>query len=738
MSKVYTWDQLFSRRQFIKGTVATAALGATASAGIGLLAPGASLGVNNGSAQAATGSVKYVTTICEQCVWRCGVIARVENGVVKKLEGNPNHPNNLGKLCPRGNAGIETMYSPDRIKFPLIRAGARGSGLWRRASWDEALSYTAEQMKKIKDNYGAKAMMFNSTDNLSQPFFEILLKAYGTPNYGTQRSLCFNAMTTGFLYTYGMPQPGTDYRNCKYIIFTGRNLAEGISNNETQEMIEMVARGAKVVVLDPRFSKTAAKATEWLPVRPGTDSAFFLGMINVIITEKLYNEPFIKRYTQGFEDLVTEVKDCTPEWAEKKCEIAATTMRRIARDFAAAAPAAIAHPNWRTSNFVNSFQNERAIAVLNALIGNWAQPGGLIPDQEMSTAKLGVLSHPPFPPAQGMRLDGVPWQYPMVPLAYGVIQTMRDNILTGKPYEAKGWLISRQNPVLSIPERQKTINALMKLDFVAVIDIQASDTAYYADVILPESSYLERYDGLIPIGNKIFIRQPVIEPLYDTKSSLIIYKELAEKLGLREFLPYKDEVDLLSKQLKPFPVSLEELQRVGHYEAENLKADHSKDFEFQTSSGKIEISSGIMAQMGKKAVPTWNEPPRPEEGQYYLLTGKTAQHSQMFTQNNRWLLEVFSVNRAWLHTSVATKIGVKTDDDVVVESEVGKVSIKAYVTEGIRPDCIFMVGGFGHISKGLKFAYGLGASDSALHKTVTDPISGGSSLSETFVTVRKA
>lgn len=737
MSKVYTWDQLFSRRQFIKGTVATAALGVGATAGIGLLAPESSLGINN-PAQTPAKGVKYVTTICEQCVWRCGVIAKVENGVVKKLEGNPNHPNNLGKLCPRGNAGIETMYSPDRIKFPLIRAGARGSGLWRKASWDEALSYTAEQMKKIKDKYGAKVMMFNSTDNLSQPFFEILLKAYGTPNYGTQRSLCFNSMTTGFLYTYGTPQPGTDFSHCKYMIFSGRNLAEGISNNETQEMIEMVAKGVKVVVLDPRFSKTASKATEWLPVRPGTDSAFFLGLIHVIIAEKLYNETFVKRYTQGLEDLVTEVKDYTPEWAEKKCEIAATTIQRIARDFAAAAPAAIAHPNWRTSNFVNSFQTERAIAVLNALMGNWAQPGGLIPDQEMSTAKLGVLTHPPFPPAQGIRLDGVPWQYPMVPLAYGVIQTMRDNILTGKPYEAKGWLISRQNPVLSIPERQKTINALMKLDFVAVIDIQASDTAYYADVILPESSYLERYDGLVPIKNKIFIRQPVIEPLYDTKSCLMIYKELADKLGLGEFLPYKDELDLLSQQLKPFPVSLEALKSAGHYEVENFKEDHSKDFEFQTSSGKIEISSSIMAQMGKKAVPTWNEPPRPEADHYYLLTGKTAQHTQMFTQNNRWLLEVFPVNRAWLHTSVAKKIGVKTDDEVVLESEVGKVNIKAYVTEGIRPDCIFMVGGFGHVSKGLKSAYGLGASDSALHKTVTDPISGGSALSETFVTVTKA
>lgn len=732
MSKVYTWDQLFSRRSFLKGSAATLALGLAAGKG-SLMKPALGLG----AAQSAETKVSYIPTICEQCVWRCGVIARVENGVVKKLEGNPNHPNNWGKLCPRGNAGIETMYSSDRIKFPLIRAGERGSGLWRKASWDEALSYTADQMKKIKEKYGAKAMIFNSTDNLSQPFFEVLLKAYGTPNYGTQRSLCFNATTTGFFYTYGVPQPGTDYTNCKYMIFTGRNLAEGISNNETQELIEMIARGAKVIVLDPRFSKTASKA-EWLPVRPGTDSAFFLAMINVIIKEKRYNESFIQKYTQGFEALEKEVAQYTPEWAEKQCEISADTIYRIAREFAAAAPQAIAHPNWRSSNFVNSFQTERAIAIVNALVGNWAQPGGLVPDQEINTLKLGQIEHPQFPAAQGMRLDGVPWQYPLVPMAYGVIQTMRDNILAGKPYEAKGWLISRQNPVLSIPERQKTINALMKLDFVGVVDIQANDTAYYADVILPESSYLERYDGLVPIGNKIFIRQPVINKLYDTKSSLMIYKELAEHLGLGDFLPYKDEIDLLRKQLEPFPISLEELKEKGYFEDKNFKMDHSKDFNFQTTSGKIEISSSIMEQMGKKAVPTWVEPPRPDADHYYLLTGKTAQHSQMFTQNNSWLLELFPENKLWIHTSVAAKHGIKDNDDVIVESDVGKVRIKAHVTEGIRPDSVFMVGGFGHVSKGLRKAFGRGESDSALHKSLADPISGGSALSETFVTVTKA
>ncbi len=179
----------------------------------------------------------YIPTMCEMCVWRCGVLAKVEAGRVVKLEGNPDHPHSNGNLCPRGQSGVMTTYDPDRVLTPLIRVGKRGEGMFRKASWEEALDIVAENMLKIKEKYGAEAMVFSSTHNLSQVQFENLLNGFGSPNYGTQRSLCFNAMIVANLMTYGMEEPGRKYDGLKYIILTGRNLMEAISTSETSALI---------------------------------------------------------------------------------------------------------------------------------------------------------------------------------------------------------------------------------------------------------------------------------------------------------------------------------------------------------------------------------------------------------------------------------------------------------------------------------------------------------------------
>ncbi|BAS27198.1 transcriptional initiation protein Tat [Limnochorda pilosa] len=737
VGEVVTWDRLFSRRRFLKaGVTSAAALALGMRYGLPGLAGDTATAAAGPLGTAAVGTEREVYTLCEMCVWRCGVKARVRDGRVVKLEGNPDHPNSRGRLCPRGNAGLQVLYDPDRLRFPMIRAGERGSGLWRRVSWEEALDYTAEQMQRIKERYGPEAMIVSSTHNLSQPYFENLLKAYGTPNYGTQRSLCFNAMTMAFLFTYGIAQPPADLRNARYAIFTGRNLAEAISNSETQDFVEMVNRGAKVVVLDPRFTKSAAMASEWLPVRPGTDLAFFLALLQVMISEGLYDRAFVEKHTVGLDELARAVAGYTPEWAEGWCEVPAATIRRIAREFAAAAPHAVAHPGWRTSNFVNSFQTERAIAVLNALAGNWNVPGGLLPeDGEEGGPELGTLAQPPYPAVRAPRLDGVPWKHPLVPLKYGSYQEIRDAVLSGQPYQAHGWLVSRQNPILSISERAKTLRAFEKLDFIGVIDVIPNDTAYFADVILPESTYLERYDPLTTAGGKVFIRQPVVEPLHDTRSALWIFKELGRRLGLADYFPYEDEEDLLCTQLAPYPVSLQELKARGSYQPP--EGERPDPFHFHTTSGKIELASSLLARVGEPPVPTWQEPPRPPQGHSYLLTGKVAQHSQMGTQNNRWLTEIADDNPLWLHPSAARRLGVKTGDLVKVESGAGRVLVRCQVTEGIRPDCVYLTPGFGHISAALRNAFRRGVSDSALHVSITDPVTGSQALSETFVSVSR-
>jgi thiosulfate reductase/polysulfide reductase chain A len=491
----------------------------------------------------------------------------------------------------------------------------------------------AENMLKIKNTYGPEAMVFSSTHNLSQPLFENLLYGFGSPNYGTQRSLCFNAMIVANLITYGMEEPARDYSQLKYLILTGRNLTEAISTSETTDLMDSIARGVKVVYIDPRFTKTASKASEWCPIRPGTDLAFHLAMINVIINEKLYDQRFVEQYTLGFDLLAAAIRMYTPEWAATLTGVDAEVIRRIAHEFAMAGQYALAHNGWRTSNFINSFPTERAITILNALVGNWGVT--LFPSAGEGGGGLGSPPQPPYPRISAQRLDGVPWKYPFVPLKIGVFQQLRDSIVEGQPYDAHGWFISRQNPVLSLPDRQKTLEAFNKMDFIATVDIIMNDTAWFSDVVLPEASYLERYDPLVPMGDRIFIRQPVIEPQGEAKSALWIYKELGTRLGLADFFQYTDEEDYLKQQLAPTGLSLDELRLHGSVkvpvEAEN------NIYQWNTPSGKVEIFSDALKQQNFDPMPVWLEPPQPKAGEFYLLTGKVGQHTQFGTQNNQLL-----------------------------------------------------------------------------------------------------
>ena len=675
-----------------------------------------------------------IHTICEMCVWRCGVRATVRDGRVVKLDGNSDHPHSLGKLCPRGQAGLMTAYDPDRLKFPLIRAGKRGSGVWKRATWDEAMAYVAEQMQRIKKDYGPQAMVFSSTHNPMQVQFENLLNAYGSPNYGTQRSLCFNAMITANQLTYGVDEPGRDYANARYIIYAGRNLAEAISNSETQELVNAIANGTKVVVLDPRFTKTAAKAHRWLPVRPGTDLAFFLALIHELIYQGEYDRAFVDNHTVGFEELKLEVKPFTVEWAATHTEIAAETIRTVAHELAAARPRAFVHPNWRTSNFINSFQTERAVAVLNALIGAWAAPGGVCEVSGEGAVELGAPKQPAYPRNAALRLDGVPWKYPLVSLKLGIFQNIREAIITGEPYQAKGWFIYRQNPVLSLPDRTRTLAAFDKLELIVSIDISMNDTSWYSDVVLPEATYLERFDPLIVSGDRVFIRQPVIKPLFESRSGLMIFQDLGTRLGLEQFFQYQDELEYLGYQVEPLAVSVDELRRAGSVKVELPPIE---PYAFRTPSGKIELSSSLLAAAGQAPVPTWEEPPKPKDGEFYLLTGKVAQHTQFATQNNVYLHDLEPGNYLWLNPSAAQAAGIADGETARVKSGSGEVLVPVRVTEGIREDSVYLTPGFGHVSKALMTAYGAGVSDSDLHVTYTDPVSGGQALSQTFVTVER-
>jgi formylmethanofuran dehydrogenase subunit E len=326
-----------------------------------------------------------------------------------------------------------------------------------------------------------------------------------------------------------------------------------------------------------------------------------------------------------FQELAAGVETYTPKWAADITQIPEATIYRIAHEFAENRPNAFAHPGWRTSNFVNSFQTERAIAVLNALLGLCPEKGDRMFPAEPAIP-LGKPDQPAYPPVRAARLDGVPWKYKFVPPKLGVFQELRDAILSGQPYQAQGWFIARQNPMMSLTEREKTLAAFQKLGLVVVMDILMNDSAWYADVVLPEATYLERYDPLLQVGNRVFIRQPVIEPLGQSRSALWIYRPLGERLGLGDFFQYEDEVDYIRQQLLPWTerigVTLDQLQQTGYFEVPG--EDTGPSYRWDTSSGKVELASGTLRNAGYDPIPTWVDPPEPKDSEFHLLTARWA------------------------------------------------------------------------------------------------------------------
>jgi thiosulfate reductase/polysulfide reductase chain A len=315
-----------TRREFIKlaGVLAGSGIG-----GSGLLS--SALASETSLSQAEI----TVATSCEMCHWCCGAIAKVVDGKVVKLDGNPDHPNSRGKLCARGNSGIGLLYDPDRVKTPLIRTGGRGDGKYKKASWDEALNYVAEKMEAIKKTYGPEAVCLFAVGECSSHLMP-LMAAFGSPNFGKPSSAqCRGPRDIGYQLTYG-ENPGAperlDLANSKVIVLFGSHLGENMHNSQVQDFAEGIGRQAKLIVVDPRFSTAAGKAAYWLPIKPGTDMALMLAWLNILIREGFYDKDYVDRYTTGFEELATTVAQYTPEWAEKETDLSANLIVETAME----------------------------------------------------------------------------------------------------------------------------------------------------------------------------------------------------------------------------------------------------------------------------------------------------------------------------------------------------------------------------------------------------------------------
>ncbi|GAV24165.1 molybdopterin oxidoreductase [Carboxydothermus islandicus] len=713
-----------TRRSFLKASAATGALAALS---------GGVMSFERWAAKAAeTGDVKLVPSICEMCGTKCGIIVKVKNGRVVKIEGNKEHPNGKGKICARGNAGMKLLYDPDRLKQPLKKEGDKFVPI----SWEQAFKEIGEKLKEIKAKYGPEALVWSTHPELAYDYEVIFNLAFGSPNLTSHAPTCYSPRNVAYKAMYG-EVPTVDYGNVKYYISCGRNLVEGINVSQVLGIMKAKEKGAKLIALDPRYSNFAALASEWVPIRPGTDLAFLLAMIHLIIKNEWYDKEFVKNYTIGFEEVAAEVEKYTPKWAEEITGIPAATIERITEEFAKAKPAAVVDPGWHVSRYMNSTEMLRAGAVINALMGNLGMKGGLkFPKYKFTKVEEREGLWPKLEKPKAKRFDGAGGEKWPLAKGLGMIQMLPEHILSGQPYPIKAYIANHHNPVRSAGNSEKWIEALKQLELVVVIDVQMSETAMMAHYVLPESTYLERFDPPQIAGNAVALRQPAVEPLHNTMGVDDIIKELAHEAGIGQYFNFTLE-QFSDQMLKPFNITFKQLMEKGVIALDDGKTEY-KVPEIKTDSGKIELASGAFEKAGAKRVPTWKPPGVTEgNGKLRFLHGHTAVHTHTSTFNNEYLHALMPENVLWINTRTAEKLGIKNGDLVEVKSDYGKVTIKAKVTEAIHPDAVYMVHGFGGFSPYQKKAYKKGASTSFIIPCHVEPVSGAAADCEVLVEVRK-
>ncbi len=690
----------------------------------------------------AEAPVTRIPTFCNGCGNRCGIYASVKNGRLWKIEGNPEANGNLGVVCPKGHAYLQDLYNPNRIKGPLKRIGDK----FEPISWEKAYKEIAEKINLILMDNGAQSIFWVNYPQSNHQYALRLMHALGSPHYFTHGSTCYTARNAGWVTTVG-ELPSNDLSNSRYILVVGRNPAGGLDLGEVKRIAEAKEKGAKVVVIDPRHSETAILADEWLPIKPGTDLAFLLAMINVMVKEELYDKGFIKDKTVGFERLEDEIINYPPEWAEKVCEIPAKTIIRVTREISGVKPKALLHRGYHAafgSQYLNSFQTVRALAIANSLLGNINREGGIY---FAKSAQLGELQpqHPaPELPKMG-KLDGtgVPGRYPLGTYGDGIAHAIPEMALRG---ELKAGFVYHNNPLRTNPNPKRVIAGYRKLDLLVVIDTVLSETASVAHYVLPESFYLERDEAVDTkhSGKKaqVSIQQQVVKPLFDTRPGTQIIIELGKHLGVGKYFNFNvDEANRL--RLKPFGVTLEELKKKGVLSVgEKWKEDFTK---LETPSGKVEIHSSTLEKLGFPSIPRWEEPlvsPDPKDPHSFrLLHGKQSIHTHSMTANQPYLMAIsrrYDLIRLWMNKERGNRLSLKDGDWVQIKSMVGEGRIRVRLTEGLHPSCVWLPSGYGIFSKHLETAFDVGLSYNDFLPTLFDPTVGHAMASEVIVQVSKA
>lgn len=692
-------------------------------------------------------SREFVTTTCMQCMNQCGIIARVENNRVVKLDGAPQHPTNLGRMCAKGQAGIQKLYDPERLFTPLRRIGKRGENKWESISWNEALNEITTRLQQVRQQYGKHTLAYlKNTDYEAVDLTKRFCYAYGTPNFIEHGSNCTASYYIGMVTTLGPWAVRADISNARNIMLFGTNplaafdLVKGVRN-----LYAAKEAGASLVVVDPRFTETASKANEWIPIIPGTDGALILGMIHTIINESLFDREFVSRYTLGFEKLRHFVQPYTPEWAAGVSDVLPDTTRRLARQFATRKPS-VAEGQRGLAAHTNGLFTSQALAILNALVGSIDTPGGLLlypfpalgpvePEPPLpNKARLDRATVDRLPPLVGPQGD-----FPVS--GSGIFASLANSILTEEPYPTKALILDGTSPVYALPDIARQEAALKKVDFVLSLDAFMGESTVLADIVLPVTTYLETWDvACRNYGSPetIGLRRPVVEPIGDSRPTAEIIIELARRLELDYFdFDYREYV---AEGLKNWEVTLEGLEKQG-FAQRPLKIGEKRREGFGTPSGKVELYSTLLSNAGYDGLPVFERPRGhtieiASEFPLFLITPKLNVHTQSRTAGNPYLNEIIGENWVEINTETAAALGIANGDMVWVESQNGSIRLRAKVGPHIHPRTLAIPHHFGHTAYNRR-AKDKGANPNRIISLDWDRVGGNTAANDTMVRVRK-
>jgi anaerobic selenocysteine-containing dehydrogenase len=615
---------------------------------------------------------------CRMCHGGCGVLVYLKDGKVAKIAGDPDCPINHGTLCSKGIGSLQLVYHPDRLTHPVKRKGPKGSGKWQQISWDEALDTIAEKILNYKESFGAESIVMGyGTGRENEAAIYRFANLLGTPNVLTAGHFCYGPRLATTIITCGS-NPIVDYENHpKCIMVWGNNLV--ISNPDCykgEPFSRALDAGAKLIAVDPRRTRIAARANVWLPLRPGSDTALALGMLNVIINEVLYDKDFVENHVHGWASFVERVNEYPLSRVEQITWVTKEKIREAAVLFATTKPAAI---QWGVAieQQINCADNNRALLALMGITGNIDARGGQkMLSKEQAEKRLG---------GNRFRLAG----------NFAIInpKCVWDAILDESPYPVKMLFLISSNPVITRANARQVYRALEKTEFMVVSDFFLTPTAELADLVLPAATWLEMdYIGDFWKRHGYILPRRKVVQVGKCRSDHEMLNDLAHRVGQGQhwWETFEGGLDYI---LEPMGITWQEFKAMEYIRGE-LTYEKHKEHGFSTPTRKFELYSTLLEKWGYDPLPQFREPPEspystPElfkEHPYILITGR--RQPGFFHSENRqlpWLRELHRDPIVEIHPETAEKEGIEEGDWVIIESLRGKVRQRAKLFAGMDP-----------------------------------------------------